>query len=200
MATLIFFASIITAIILVIKVIIKIVKQESCISTFKAIAIVVLAYCLLWIVFYFKSTNKPVPLGTDICFDDWCATVMKVEQPKFLGQEKMSLNPHGQFFVLHIKMSNHARGIAQKPSEPRVHLVDEQGYIYAFSKEGQQALEDSLGKQIPIDEKLELHQSLETQLVFDIPKDAKKVYALIEEGPFITELLFHDDKEIFVLQ
>lgn len=200
MATLIFFASIFTVIILVIKVIIKIVKQESCITALKTIAIVVLAYCLLWAVFYFKSTNKPVPLGTDICFDDWCATVTKVDQPKLLGQEKMLLNPHGHFFVLHIKMSNHARGIAQKPSEPRVHLVDEQGHIYSFSKEGQQALENSSGKQIPIDEKLELHQSLETQLVFDIPEDAKKVYALIEEGPFITELLFHDDKEIFVLK
>lgn len=200
MTTLIFFATIITVFILVIKVIIKIVKQESIISAFKTMVIVVLAYSLLWTLFYFKSTNKPVPLGTDICFDDWCATVTKVEQPKLLGQENQLLNPHGQFFVLHIKMSNHARGIAQKPSEPRVHIVDEQGHIYTFSKEGQQALENSLGKQIPIDEKLEIHQSLETQLVFDIPKDAKKVYALIEEGPFITELLFHDDKEIFVLQ
>jgi hypothetical protein len=200
MATLIFLATIITIFILVIKVIIKVFRKKSSISTIRTLAIVILTYSLLWTLFYFKSTNNPVQLGTDICFDDWCATVTKVEKLKSLGQENQSLNPHGQFFVLHIKMSNHARGISQKPSEPRVHIVDDQGHTYTFSKEGQNTLEILSGKQISIGERLELHQSLETLLVFDIPKEAKNLYALIEEGPFITELLFNTDKEIFLLQ
>ena len=200
MATLIFFATIITVFVLGIKAIIKLIKHKNSLPSFRRMAIVILAYCLLWTVFYFKSTNKPVPFGTDICFDDWCATITKTEQPKTLGQENQLLYPHGQFFVLNIKMSNHARGIAQKPSEPRVHILDGQGHSYTFSTEGQQALENSFGKQISIDERLELNQSLETQLVFDIPKEAKNLYALIEEGPFITKLLFREDNKIFSLQ
>ena len=66
-------------------------------------------------------------------------------------------------------MSNHARGIAQKPSEPRIHIIDEQGHWWSFSKDGQQALENIAGKQIPIDVKTGATSSLETQLVFDIP-------------------------------
>ena len=150
----------------------------------------------MWIIFYFKGTLIAVPFGTDVCFDDWCATITQAETPKALGRQ----NPHGQFIVLHIKMSNHARGIAQKPSEPRIHIIDGQGHWWAFSKDGQQALENIAGKQIPIDVKLELHQSLETQLVFDIPQDAKNIKAIIEEGPFITKLLLPDNSEVFVLQ
>jgi hypothetical protein len=124
----------------------------------------------------------------------------KSRTTKSLGQENQLLKPHGQFFVLHIKMSNHARGIAQKPSEPRVHILDGQGHIYTFSKGGQQALQNSLGKQVSIDEKLELNQTSETQLVFDIPQNSNNLYALIEEGPYITKLLFHGDNNIFLLK
>ena len=56
------------------------------------------------------------------------------------------------------------------------------------------------GKQIPIDSKLELHQSLETQLIFDIPINSKNLKGVIEEGPFITKLLFYPDREIYLLK
>ncbi|MBK7305476.1 MAG: hypothetical protein IPI30_21340 [Saprospiraceae bacterium] len=95
-------------------------------------------------------------------------------------------------------MSNHARGIAQKPSEPRVHITDEKGNSYSFSLAGQQALEKQIGKQIPLDERLELNQSLETQLVFDVLKDARRLEILFEEGPFITRLLFNENREVFL--
>jgi hypothetical protein len=97
-------------------------------------------------------------------------------------------------------MSNHARGIAQKPSEPRIHIIDGQGHSWVFSKEGQQALESREGKQKDIGERLELHESLGTRIVFDIPKDEKGLKAFIEEGPFITKLLLPEDKEVFLLQ
>jgi hypothetical protein len=141
-----------------------------------------------------------VPFGTNIRFDDWAATITQFDEPKTLGDERQPTYPAGQFIVLHIKMSNFARGIAQKPSEPRVHIIDGDGHSWAYSVEGQLALEELTGKQIPVDQKLELHQSLETQLVFDVPKDAKDLKAIIEEGPFITKLLINEHKEVFLLQ
>src|SRR5436305_10269164 len=131
MASLIFIAMFITVFILFIRIIIKIIKHKSSMATFRTIEIILFCYGLLWVIFYFKSTEIAVPFGTDVCFDDWCATVMQAERPKTLGDQ----NPHGQFIVLHMKMSNHARGIAQKPSEPRVYLIDEQGHSWAFSTE-----------------------------------------------------------------
>ena len=199
MTALIFFGTIIAIVVFLVRLIMKVVKHKNIASTFKTLVIIVLSYLVLWGIFYFISSVTIVPFGTDICFDDWCATVTKFERPKTLGKENQELNPHGQFIILNIKMSNQARGIAQKPSEPRVHIVDEKGNSYSFSPEGQQALEKQIGNQIPIDERLELHQSLETQVVFDIPKDARYLKVLIEEGPFITKLLLNENKEVFLI-
>ena len=196
MATLIFIATFLSVLILLINSIIKIITGKRSFAPLLTIAIILFCYGLLWVVFYFKSNAISVPFGTDICFDDWCATITQVERPATLGQQ----NPQGQFIVLHMRMSNHARGIAQKPSQPRVHIIDGQGHSWAFSEAGQQALENAAGRQAPIDVKLELHQSVETQIVFDIPQGAKNVKAIIEEGPFITNFLLHDNSEVFVLQ
>ncbi len=195
MATLVFFLTFIAIIVFTIQIIIKLFKHKSIKNSLRLLIIIIAAYSLLWIFFYFNSAEIIVPLGTDVCFDDWCATITKAEQVKILRDEK----PNGQFIILHIRMSNHARGIAQKPSEPRVHIVDGLGHSFSISETGQKALENSIGKQLPLDEKLELHQSLETQLVFDIPSDIKTANGLIEEGPFITKLLLQDNKEVFEL-
>jgi hypothetical protein len=196
MASLIFIATCITVLILLIRMIIKITKHKSTVTTLRTIAIILFCYGLLWVIFYFKSAEIAVPFDTDVCFDDWCATITQAERPKTLGEQ----DPHGQFIVLQIRMSNHARGIAQKPSEPRVTIIDGQGHSWGFSIVGQQALENVIGKQIAIDERLQLHQSLETKIVFDVPKEAKDLKALIEEGPFITSFLLKDDIRVFILQ
>ena len=195
MPTLLFLLTLIAIIVFSIQIFIKLFKHKSIKSSLGLLIIIMALYSLLWLFFYFKSTEITVPLGTVICFDDWCATITKAEQMKTLGDEK----PNGQFIILHIRMSNHARGIAQKPSAPRVHIIDGNGHSFSISEKGQKALENLIGKQLPLDEKLELHQSLETQLVFDIPSDIKSANGLIEEGPFITKLLLQDSKEVFEL-
>ena len=138
-----------------------------------------------------------VSLGTDICFDDWCATITSYEHPENLGIESQVVKPLGQFIILSISISNHARGIAQKPSEPRVHLIDESRKSWPFSEEGQSALERQFGPQTALDSKLALHQTLTTQLVFDVPKKSGNLKAVIEEGPWITNLLFKEDRKVF---
>jgi hypothetical protein len=198
MATLIFLAAIVALLIFSIRVIVKLFKGKAIKSSAKAMGIIIFSYCFAWFVFYFLSTDKPIPFGTYVCFDDWCSTISKVEKPRIIGKENSKFL-RGQWIILHIKMSNHARGIAQKPSEPRIHIIDENGNAWSFSKEGQKALESFSGLQPPLDAKLELHQTLETQLVFDVPKDIKKPKVLIEEGPFITEFLFQGDSEVFLL-
>jgi hypothetical protein len=196
MTTLVFFATVLAILILVIKILLKVIGHKNAASSFRLLTIVVLTYTLLWIIFYFKSNDIAIPFGTNVCFDDWCATTTQAERPKNLGERY----PHGQFIVLHIVMSNHARGISQKPSEPGVHIIDGKGHWWAYSKEGQQALEKVAGKQISLDARLELHQSLETKIVFDVPKNAKNLKALIEEGPFITRFLLKEDNQVFILQ
>ena len=96
-------------------------------------------------------------------------------------------------------MSNHARGIAQKPSEPRIHILDAKNTAWPYSIAGQQILEKDEGKQAPVDSRLELHQSIETKLVFAVPISSKGLKVLIEEGPFITKLLLPGSQQVFIV-
>ncbi len=199
MATLLFLATIVTLLILLANLTAKLIKRKNIATTLKAIALVTLSYFSLWCFFYFISNDVAVPLGTDICFDDWCITVTKIEKTPSIEKDNEVLAPNEQFVILHIKISNHARGIAQKPSKPRVHIIDEKGSYWSVSDKGQHLLEKTFGQQVPIDQKLELNQSLETQLVFEIPKNAEKIKVLIEEGPFITKFLLPDDRKVFLV-
>jgi len=98
-------------------------------------------------------------------------------------------------------MTNKVRESPQKPSEPRIHIIDNNGNTWAVSAVAQKWLEDLKGIQIPIDERLELHQSLQTKIVFDIPTGATGLKAIIEEGPqFMTNIILQDDKKVFELR
>lgn len=196
MSTLLFLATVLALIVLIVRALVRGIRKKPVIPTLRLAGMVLAAYALLWVVWYVKSTDRPVPLGTDVCFDDWCATVTGVESPYIPGNGS-GIPPHGHFIVLHVKMSNHARGIAQKPSEPRIHIIDSKGHAWAYSAEGQRLIEMTRGVQPPLDARLELHEEVETLVVFDVPEGATGLRALIEEGPPITMLLLPEDREVF---
>jgi hypothetical protein len=199
MSTLLLLAVIILVSVLIAGILSNAIRRKSVRKKARSLAGIVAAYALVWAICYFRSGDKPVPFNTDICFDDWCATVEGVDTAEILGMGPNAIRAKGVFMILHVRMSNHARGIAQKPSEPRIHIVNGQGELWAFSAEGQKALENTEGKQKNIGERLELHESKETKIVFDIPRHEKGLKALIEEGPFITAFLLPEDREIFLL-
>lgn len=196
MTGLIFIGTVLTLFLTLIGMVLNVLRKRPVKALIKRFLIIVAAYAFCWVVFYMLSKEQPIPLGTDICFDDWCATVTQFEK-----LEPKNSNPKLTLIILHLRMSNHAKGIAQKPSEPKVHLQDAQGNVYQVSKKDQQALEMERGQQIPIDARLELHQSLETQLVFAVPAEAKELNAVIEEGPWIiNRLVFNSNRRVYLLK
>jgi hypothetical protein len=200
MSTLLFFVFIILVLVFTGGIIINALRRRPIARKVRLLAGALIAYAALWSIFYISSSDKPVPFNTDICFDDWCATVAGFDTAETLGTGPGELRAKGIFIILHVRTSNHARGIAQKPSEPRINIVDGQGHSWPFSVDGQKALESTEGKQKEIGERLELHESLETKLVFDIPWHELGLKALIEEGPFITNFLVPEDREVFLLR
>jgi hypothetical protein len=200
MKELVFILTLIIVIVLFVRLIVLLVRRKFARKDILLPSIIILTYTVIWLVFKFTVNYSPVPFGTDICFDDWCATVTSFEKTDSLGVEIQKVHPHGQYIILHIRMSNHARGIAQKPSEPRVSIIYDNVKPLQYSVDGQHALERLKGPQAPVDSRLELHQSLETELVFDVPSEARGLKAIIEEGPFITRLIFPSDKEVFFLK
>lgn len=195
MGELYFLSTLLAIVLLAGVIVVRLLRRKPVSNIVGLLLSVAFLYMVLWMIFYSKCTNTPVALGTDVCFDDWCATVTSYERVDTIGDQVSS----GQFVILTIKMTNKARGIAQKPSEPRVHIVDDHGTVFSPSSIGQQALEQVQGQFLPLDQRLELHQSLETKLVFDVPKNNTNLAALIEEGPFITKLLLQGDNQVFQL-
>lgn len=188
MTTLIFLITVFTLFILTVSLLIKMIRRKSPVKTLLIISAIVLIYGVTWAVCNLTRKQVPVPLGTEVCFDDWCATVSK---------SVTNVTGDSIQVLLTISMSNHARGIVQKPSEPRVHVLDASGHAWSYSSVSQQAYEQKYGAQPGIGHRLELHQSLKTVLVFMLPKRATGLQALIEEGPWITNLLFPEDQQVF---
>jgi hypothetical protein len=198
METLFFLLTFFTLLILSVIVITKAIKRKPVMPTAKKMAFIIAGYLMLWIIFYINSSYVIVPLGTDVCFDDWCATITQAENGPLIQNRFSMLSADSTYIIIHITMSNHARGIAQKPSDPRIHILDEKNMAWPYSIAGQGILEKVEGKQAHLDSRLELHQSIETKLVFAVPAYSKGLKVLIEEGPFITKLLLPASQEVFI--
>lgn len=180
-------------------ILIRLIQKRNTRKVIKLFSITLGSYLTLWLTFYFMKKDIQIQLAENICFDDWCATLTKAELLDSLKNDKKTFYPKGKFIVLHIQMSNHARGIAQKPSEPKVFIINNGTEIKSTSREFE-IINVCRGSQRPIDSRLELGQSLETQVLFDIPKNDLDVWATIDEGPFITKLLLQDDRKVFSIK
>ncbi len=102
MTTLIFFGASIAILIYLVRLVIKIIRHKTITYTLLTLIFVIVTYSGLGGIFYFIRSDKPVSLGTDICFDDWCPTVTRIQKPIILGIENQQLNPQGQFIILNI--------------------------------------------------------------------------------------------------
>jgi hypothetical protein len=190
MTSLIFLLTLLFLLVMAVRAIIKVAKRKPVRHTLWVMAIVVFGYGLTWYLFAEIRKEVRVPMGTEVCFDDWCATVVKADR---------QVDADSTMVLLHLRMANHARGIAQTPSEPRVYILDANGRAWSFSNQGQREYEKHNGKQPGIGHRLELNQFMETVMVFKIPRASRGLRAIIEEGPGITNLLFPEDEDVFNL-
>jgi len=190
MTTLIFMLTVLGMAVQLSIIIIKAISDQPVKPSLKAMGWIVLTYIVLWVVFDLTRKQVNIPPGTDVCFDDWCATVLKAERQPDTDSIRIALR---------VRVSNHARGIAQTPSEPRVHILDQTGRSWAYSTAAQKDFERLNGTQPGIAHRLALGRSLETVMVFALPKNSVRLTAKIEEGPWITNLLFPENEQVFAL-
>jgi hypothetical protein len=62
------------------------------------------------------SETRTLALGTDKCFDDWCATVTGAQSLPKLSRSR----PVRKLVAVTLRVSNRARQAAFRPSQPRV--------------------------------------------------------------------------------
>lgn len=128
------------------------------------------------------TPQRFLDMGEDRCFDDWCVAVESVDTTSVLGQGDQVTKANGTFFVVTLRLSNHARGRAQRAASAAVYLRDDQGRRHDVSPLGQNAYEAEHGPTAPLTATLPLGQSLTTVRVFDAPVHAH-ILGLIVEHP-----------------
>jgi len=149
-------------------------------------ALILLIYFLVLSIVSWTSPQRVVPMQADRCFDDWCVAIEDATQAAELGGVK----PSGVFYVVTIKLSNHARGRSQRAASAAIHLIDGNGTRYDVSPAGQSAFETQHGSIPPLTLMIEVGQSYETYAVFDLPTDAQNVGLTVEHPVGFSPGLF----------
>jgi hypothetical protein len=126
------------------------------------------------------SPQRSVALKEDRCFDDWCVAVDAVTRASELGPDAQRVKARGVFYVITLRLSNHARGRAQRAASAAVHLLDGRGLTYDVSAQGQAAFEAQAGPVAPLTSTLPVGQFVTTVQVFDLPLDARDIGLTIE--------------------
>ena len=140
------------------------------------------------------SPQRIVALKEDRCFDDWCIAIEDVTLINELGQDG-----HGVFYVITLRLSNHARGRDQRASSIAIHLLDDQGRTYDLSPLGQAVWEAQQGPTAPLTSTVAVGQSLTTVQVFELPQDAHDVSLTVEHpvGPSPSLFIIGDEASLF---
>lgn len=157
-------------------------------------------YVVLWVVFLVARVDRLLPLGVDSCFDDWCAMVTGVDYPASLGRPDRPVHPNGQFVLLEVRLSNPPQLQLLRESQPRVFLVDTEGREWEPSARGQRALEESSGVQEAFVNAQDVQRTIDTELVFEVPKNTKGLKVRFDNKPgFWRFLLLPEGRKLVVL-
>jgi hypothetical protein len=151
------------------------------------------AYAVILMVVSLSSKTRQLALGTDKCFDDWCASVLGAHSVPGASNTEGSKS-----VAVALRISNLARGAAFRPSQPRVMLVLPSGELVSSSVSALRGFEKQAGPQEDIAKRLVAGESFQTTVVFEVPSATSNASVQLLEGPsLITRLLVGDENSFF---
>ena len=168
----------------------------------KAVLLVMLvisgAYLAAILVFSLTSHEKVLARGAEKYFCEidchLAYSVVDTRQSKTLGNPPHQTTAHGIYTVVTIKTRFDEATISPRrgdgllyPNSRVLRLVDEHGNQYSASDVGQSALTQTISK--PLTTPLRPGESYTTEIVFDLPAEAKPSTLLINEGEWVTHFV-----------
>jgi hypothetical protein len=133
MATLIFIIAVLSFLFLAAKIVLHLVAGKDIVILLRMLLLLLAGYVAIWVAFFILRTDRPMPLGVDNCFDDWCAMVTGVEYPTTLGRPDRPVRPEGQWILLYVRLSNPLRAVQRRETQPRVWVMDASGHEWEYS-------------------------------------------------------------------
>ena len=141
---------------------------------------------LLALLALLNRRDQTVGLNQEIQYDDFAFSVVGAHTASALGKSDSQV-PAGVYYVVTIRVANHARRVDYTFKRNSAVLVDSLGREFRVSKNGQQALETTQGQQClaPIP----AGASCTIDVVFDLPVDARVSQLRISEGGLAGDIL-----------
>lgn len=158
------------------------------------------AYLAAILIFSIASQEKVLARGAEKYFCEidchLAYSIINTRQSKAVGTSGTQATARGVYTVVTIKTRfdettiSPTRGDGQLYPNSRVlTLIDERGNKYAPSPEGKRALEAVQSAGTALTTPLRPGESYTTDIVFDLPAEAKAVTLLINEGEWLTHLV-----------
>jgi hypothetical protein len=193
LGNLVFFVFLLTAVILTAAVAYRKAQRRKTRSLAVAILVCLCAYAAALAGVSLNSETQRLTLGTDKCFDDWCATVTSAR-----SLPKTNAAVGTKLVAITLGISNRARRAAFRPSQPRVTLVLASGGTVAASEAAQREFEKQAGPQETLAKRLEAGDRFQTTLIFRVPAATREASVVLLEGPaVITRVLVGDENSFF---
>jgi hypothetical protein len=164
------------------------------------LACVTALYFGVVLVFSFASGERVLARGEEKHFCEidchLAYSVVGVRRAKTLGEGSGQVSASGEFIVVTLKTRFDETTISPRrgdselyPNPRRVTVYDANGRSYVPSEEGARALAASGAGGMPIDTPLRPGDSYTTELVFDLPTDARDVRLLVNESDLPTRFI-----------
>ncbi len=165
-----------------------------------AMVVIAGAYLAAALAFWLASHENVLARGEEKLFCEidchLAYSIVNTQQSKTLGNPPNQTNAQGSYTIVTIKTRFDETTISPRrgngllyPNSRVLTVIDERGNQYSPSIEAQQALDKTSTGYQPFTTPLRPGESYLTQIVFDLPADAKASNLLINEGEWETHFV-----------
>jgi len=126
------------------------------------------------------SSERHVPLGSSLCFDDWCVSVTGVQQASTAGSERT--------VTADVRVFSEAKRVTQRGSGPRIFLIDDRRRWF----EAMPSPRDT-----PLDAELGPGEAFATRVHARVPPGTRIVAVRVWEGGWLDRLVPFDEESPF---
>ncbi len=154
-----------------------------------AAALLVMVLVLLSSLAVVNRHNQTVGLNQEIQYDDFAFSVLGTVKANAVGNYVSQQVTEGQYYVVTMKVTNHAKRVNFSFDKAVAILVDESDTEYHISSAGQKALEGETTKSGGCESEIPPGASCVSDLVFELPKNARISHVKISGGGTAGDVL-----------
>jgi hypothetical protein len=163
---------------------------------FAAAIVAVVAILLVGMLAVLNRRNEIVGLNQEIQYDDFAFSVLEVRKAADLGKGD-SRAAGGVYYVVAIKIANHAKRVDYTFKRASAILVDDTGREFHLSEKGQQEIESAHISKCA--DPIPAGASCTTEVVFQVPDGARPSQFRFSEAGSVGDILdfvFYGTKRI----